>query len=97
MYLGRAVELAAADALYEHPRHPYTRALLQAVPVPEPDVERTRQRRLLGGDIPSPLAPPSGCAFRTRCEFAQSRCAVERPALRELHGSLVACHRAEEV
>ncbi|UCG73774.1 MAG: ABC transporter ATP-binding protein [Chromatiales bacterium] len=97
MYLGRAVELATADSLYERPRHPYTRALLQAVPVPEPDVERTRQRQLLGGDVPSPLAPPTGCAFRTRCELAQSRCAAERPALREQHGSLVACHFAEEI
>ncbi len=97
MYLGRAVELADADALYERPRHPYTRALLQAVPVPEPAVERGRQRQLLGGDVPSPLSPPSGCAFRTRCPFAEIRCTAERPVLRELDDSLVACHFAESL
>jgi oligopeptide/dipeptide ABC transporter ATP-binding protein len=97
MYLGRAVELAAANELYERPRHPYTRALLQAVPIPDPDLERGRERQLLSGDVPSPLQPPSGCAFRTRCSFADARCAAERPVLHELHGGLVACHRAEEI
>ena len=97
MYLGRAVELAPADRLYEQPQHPYTRALLEAVPIPEPELERGRSRRLLGGDVPSPLSPPSGCAFRTRCEFAQAKCAAERPALQDLDGTQVACHFAGEV
>jgi oligopeptide/dipeptide ABC transporter ATP-binding protein len=97
MYLGRAVELAPGNLLYERPRHPYTRALLEAVPIPDPAVEATRERKLLGGDVPSPLSPPSGCAFRTRCEFAQGRCASERPALRNLDGTLVACHYAENI
>jgi len=97
MYLGRAVEIATATELYERPRHPYTRALLQAVPIPDPDLERRRERQLLSGDVPSPLQPPSGCAFRTRCTFAEARCAAERPGLRELRGGLVACHRAEEI
>jgi peptide/nickel transport system ATP-binding protein len=65
--------------------------------VPDPTVERGRERQLLGGELPSPLDPPSGCAFRPRCPFAESRCAGERPALRALDGGLVACHRAEEM
>ncbi len=95
MYLGRVVEVADAQSLYERPRHPYTRALLDAVPVPDPAVERSRQRVLLTGEVPSPLAPPSGCAFRGRCPWAQSRCAEERPALRPVGVSLVACHFAD--
>ena len=97
MYLGRAVELAPAQSLYESPRHPYTRALLQAVPVPDPDLERGRDRRGLAGDVPSPLDPPSGCAFRSRCPHAVDRCASERPLLRDLGDTRVACHRAEEL
>ncbi|RMF98398.1 MAG: oligopeptide ABC transporter ATP-binding protein OppD [Gammaproteobacteria bacterium] len=96
MYLGRAVEVAEVRSLYEQPRHPYTRALLDAVPVPDPVVERTRQRVLLSGELPSPLSPPSGCAFRGRCPLAQARCAEERPALRPAGASLVACHFADE-
>jgi oligopeptide/dipeptide ABC transporter ATP-binding protein len=97
MYLGHAVEVAPADGLFRQPRHPYTRALLDAVPVPEPRVERARQPAALPGEVPSPVEPPSGCTFRTRCRYAIDRCAVEAPALRNLGDGLVACHRAEEL
>ena len=96
MYLGRIMEVASRRALYETPRHPYTRALISAVPIPDPDKERERDRELLPGDLPSPIDPPSGCRFRTRCRFAQERCRLEPPELRSLAGSLVACHRAGE-
>ncbi|HEY5622839.1 MAG TPA: oligopeptide/dipeptide ABC transporter ATP-binding protein, partial [Gammaproteobacteria bacterium] len=75
----------------------YTRALISAVPIPDPDKERARERELLSGDLPSPLDPPSGCHFRTRCRFAIERCAAERPELRPFGTNLVACHRAEEL
>jgi len=95
MYLGRVVENAPRDALYENPRHPYTRALIGAVPIPDPDLERGKHVEGLAGDLPSPLDPPSGCAFRTRCPLAQDRCAAERPLLRDVgDGTLVACHFA---
>ena len=96
MYLGRIMEVASRQALYETPRHPYTRALISAVPIPDPDKERARDRELLPGDLPSPIDPPSGCRFRTRCRFAEERCRKETPLLRPLGGSLVACHRAGE-
>ena len=96
MYLGNVIEVASRQALYESPRHPYTRALISAVPIPDPDLERARDRELLPGDLPSPIDPPSGCRFRTRCRFAEVRCRVEVPELRPLAGSLVACHRAGE-
>jgi oligopeptide transport system ATP-binding protein len=94
MYLGRIVELAACDALYDAPLHPYTRALLASVPTPDP--RAARRPAPLAGEQPSPLTPPSGCAFRTRCPHAIERCADERPALRAVGASLVACHRADE-
>ena len=97
MYLGRAVELADRQSLYERPRHPYTLALINAVPIPDPEIERSRHQQPLSGDLPSPLEPPSGCAFRTRCPYAIQRCADERPLLRPVGKSLVACHRAEEI
>ena len=97
MYLGRAVELAAVERLYESPEHPYTRALLAAVPVPDPGTERRRERVPLGGEPPSALEMPSGCAFRTRCAYAVGRCAEERPGLREYRGAAVACHLAGEL
>ena len=96
MYLGQIMEVASRKALYETPRHPYTRALISAVPIPDPDKERARDRELLPGDLPSPIDPPSGCRFRTRCRFAEERCRAEAPKLRPLGGSLVACHRAGE-
>ncbi|RBY94002.1 dipeptide/oligopeptide/nickel ABC transporter ATP-binding protein [Blastococcus sp. TBT05-19] len=99
MYLGSLVEQAPADDLYEQPLHPYTRALMSAVPVPDPVVEAGRERILLAGDLPSPANPPSGCRFHTRCPWRQeTRCDDEVPVLRELApGRLVSCHWAEEV
>ncbi|WP_024301077.1 murein tripeptide/oligopeptide ABC transporter ATP binding protein OppF [Pseudogulbenkiania sp. MAI-1] len=84
MYLGREMEMADKHALYAKPSHPYTRALLSAIPIPDPALERAKQIQLLGGDLPSPLNPPSGCVFRTRCPLAQARCASEVPTLRRL-------------
>ena len=99
MYLGGVVEQAPSDELYAEPRHPYTKALMSAVPVPDPRVEATRERILLQGDLPSPANPPTGCRFHTRCPFRQeTRCDTERPVLRELApGHRVACHFAEEI
>ncbi|MDR5857495.1 murein tripeptide/oligopeptide ABC transporter ATP binding protein OppF [Caballeronia sp. LZ062] len=92
MYLGRVMELADKETLYDTPRHPYTRALLSAVPVPDPAIERGKTVQILSGDIPSPIDPPSGCVFHTRCPMAQARCAIETPALRALdNGDWAAC------
>jgi peptide/nickel transport system ATP-binding protein len=97
MYLGRAMEVAQGERLYEMPRHPYTRALLGSVPIPDPDAERNRPRELLSGDLPSPLRPPSGCCFRTRCRFAVEHCAAAVPELHAFEDTLVACHRVTEL
>jgi len=92
MYLGRAMEFAPKRALYEDPRHPYTQALLSAIPIPDPELERNKVIQLLQGDLPSPLNPPSGCVFRTRCPKAQAQCAQTVPELRASDtGALAAC------
>ena len=96
MYLGQMVELAESYELCSHPVHPYTQSLLSAVPIPDPDVTRERQRILLEGEIPSPLNPPTGCRFHTRCPHATDRCRQEQPILKEQSpGHFAACHLLE--
>ncbi len=98
MYLGQIMELAHVDSLYNTPRHPYTQALMSAVPVPDPVIEATRERVILEGDVPSPSNPPPGCPFNTRCPVVQDRCREEKPEWREIDpGHFVACHFAESV
>jgi oligopeptide transport system ATP-binding protein len=95
MYLGKVVEIADRTSLYEEPLHPYTRALLSAVPIPDPKLEARREHLVLRGEVPSPLNPPSGCVFHPRCPLAIDRCAAEVPALREIRpGHCAACHLA---
>ena len=98
MYLGKMVELADAEEIYDRPLHPYSKSLLSAVPVPDPKVARANQRIVLTGDIPSPLNAPSGCPFRTRCAYATEECAQSMPEFKEVSkGHFVACHRVAEV
>lgn len=98
MYLGQIVELGEADVLLTRPAHPYTEALIAAKPDPVPKKERQRPQVILEGEVPSPLSPPSGCRFRTRCRYAQDACAADPPALRgTVQGSLAACHFTEEI
>jgi oligopeptide/dipeptide ABC transporter ATP-binding protein len=96
MYLGKIVELTDRDSLFAEPLHPYTEALLSAVPMPDPEAKR--ERIILAGDVPSPINPPPGCRFHTRCPYAEARCRVEEPAMREVKpGHFVACHLREPV
>ena len=93
MYLGRLVELAPAKELYSDPKHPYTQALISSVPIPDPKIERKRERIVLKGDVPSPMNPPSGCPFHTRCPLREDRCSVETPPLRQIgEHHQAACH-----
>ena len=98
MYLGKMVELADAGEIYERPLHPYSRALISAVPIPDPKIARANQRIALGGDIPSPLNAPSGCPFRTRCPYATEECAASMPEFKEVSkGHFVACHNLDKI
>jgi len=93
MYLGKMVEMGSGQDIYERTAHPYTAGLLEAIPVPEPEVERAKRGGGIKGELPSPVDPPSGCRFRTRCPLAQERCAVEEPLLRRFGpGHVAACH-----
>ncbi|MDH3659655.1 MAG: ATP-binding cassette domain-containing protein [Alphaproteobacteria bacterium] len=98
LYLGKVMEVAGRDSLYLAPRHPYTRALISAVPIPDPALEREKKRIVLEGDLPSPIDPPSGCVFRTRCAHATARCAESEPPLENVDaGHQVACHHWREL
>ena len=98
MYLGKMVELADADEIYDHPLHPYSKSLLSSVPVPDPETARNNKRIILEGDIPSPLNAPSGCPFRTRCRYATDVCAQSMPEFKEVKpGHFCACHNLENV
>jgi len=93
MYLGKLVELAESSELYKRPLHPYTRALLSAIPVPDPDVAEQKQRVILKGDVPSPINPPAGCRFRTRCQYARDICSQSNPEMAQVGAQhMVACH-----
>ena len=93
LYMGNMVELAKSEDIYNHPRHPYTQALISAVPIPDPKIEKNKDLILIEGDLPSPINPPSGCVFRTRCKKAQDICSQEKPELKETVSSHeVACH-----
>ncbi len=96
MYLGHLVEEGDSKELYSNPMHPYTQALLSAVPIPDPIVGKSRKRIMLDGELPSPINPPSGCPFRTRCPYATEKCAQEMPQMKEINGRKVACHRVAD-
>jgi oligopeptide/dipeptide ABC transporter ATP-binding protein len=97
LYLGKMMEIAESDALYDQPLHPYTKALLSSIPIPDPELNAEIDREILEGDVPSPLNPPSGCRFRTRCKYAEGICAEKEPILEEIvEGRFVACHFSKE-
>jgi len=97
LYLGKMVEIAESDVLYEKPIHPYTKALLSSIPIPDPELNAEVDREILKGDVPSPLNPPSGCRFRTRCRYAEEICSQKEPLLEEIApGRIVACHFSKE-
>ena len=96
MYLGHLVEEGDSKELYANPMHPYTKALLSAVPIPDPLVGKSRKRIMLEGELPSPINPPSGCPFRTRCPYATPKCADEMPKMKEINGRKVACHKVAD-
>jgi oligopeptide/dipeptide ABC transporter ATP-binding protein len=95
MYLGKIMEIAPTSSIYTAPHHPYTKALLSAVPIPDPKLERKREQIVLSGELPSPMSPPTGCVFSTRCWKAQAKCFTEEPTLRKVESSEVACHFPE--
>lgn len=96
MYLGKMVEVGASDEVTFHSKHPYTRSLVSAIPIPDPKISRNAHRIVLEGDVPSPLNPPSGCRFRTRCAYATDKCAQEEPQMEEVNpGHFVACHHID--
>jgi oligopeptide/dipeptide ABC transporter ATP-binding protein len=98
MYLGHMMELAKSEELYENPMHPYTRALLSAIPIPDPNIQRSRKRIMLEGDVPSPINPKECCRFVDRCAYAKDICRQTTPTFEELKpGHFVACHRAKEI
>jgi len=98
MYVGKMVELADRNALYQRPLHPYTKALMSAVPVPDPEVEGRRQRVILTGDVPSPVNPPSGCRFHPRCRYAKDVCSVKEPEFKVVEPDhWVACHFWDQI
>ena len=98
MYLGKMVELADANEIYDNPLHPYSKSLISSVPIPDPKIARANKRIVLSGDIPSPLNAPSGCPFRTRCPYADEACAASMPEFKEVSsGHFVACHHIEDV
>lgn len=97
MYLGNLVEVSPSDEMYENPLHPYTKALLSAIPIPDPDYSLSNNREILEGDVPSPINPPSGCRFRTRCKFAAEKCSKVVPTMKDAgDGHMVACHYVDE-
>ena len=98
MYLGNMVEFATSDVLYDKPLHPYTRALMSSIPIPDPVEEKRKRRIPLEGEIPSPINPKPGCRFAARCKYVTEACTQETPELREIEPEhFVACHRAEEI
>jgi oligopeptide transport system ATP-binding protein len=98
MYLGKVVEISSAEGLYDRPIHPYTNALLSAVPIPDPRRNAARERLVLEGDVPSPIDPPSGCSFHTRCPWSTDMCTTDEPVLTEHDGGhFAACHHPRNV